>query len=307
MKGVARRWGSFAPLALPVIAVLEIVLHFVWAARAPALDGYDVLEEPLRRLRQHGDAVVVTPRWAEPMVRRALGDEGLTLAALAGPGRGSAVEVSLFGSTSEELEGWIVQSEERIGSFSVRRYHDPHHTPAVVDFVDAFEGVAARPAVHLVPGAACMFNPLAQPVAGDLGGHPTWPRERYVCPGPPAVTAGVTVIADERWRPRRCVLAHPPAEGELAIRFSRVVLGRRLVGHGGLYWMTERARRGVPIQLRVEVDGAEVGVFIHADGDGWSPFEMDLGPPSAEPRDVVFFVSSPGQRDRDFCFEARSL
>lgn len=302
-----RRWRAAAPLALPVLAVLEIVLHFVWAARAPSFDAYDALAGPLSALRREGDAVVVTPRWAEPMVRRVLGGD-LDPAALAGPETGAAahaVEVSLFGEQSDELVGWRQRAEERVGAFSLRRYENPHYAPAVTDFVDALSSVPA--AVSLIPGTNCMFNPVARPLAGDLGGHPTWPRQRFVCPGPPHVTVGVTVIADEAWRPRRCLFAHPPAQGELAIRFRGVALGRRLVGHGGLYWMTERARGGAPIQLRVEVDGAEVGIFIHADGDGWSAFEIDLGPSSAKPHDVGFFVSSPGQKDRDFCFEARSL
>ena len=86
-----------------------------------------------------------------------------------------------------------------------------------------------------------------------------------------------------------------------------MVVGERLVGHGGLYWMTERAGRGAPIELVVEVDGVPIGTFIHADGDGWTRFEMTIPSPSAEPRDVGFIVSSPGDRDRDFCFEARAL
>lgn len=303
---------SLGLVALVALAGLELAATWLTATRAPRFADYAALAAPAGALLEAGDVLVVSPRWAEPMVRQALGDERLTLASVAAPSMESArhvVEVSVLGARAAELEGWSEVASASHDRFELRRLENPTFEPALFDAVDGLEPRGSRrgASVTLSGGARCMFDPLSRPVAGDLGGHPTWPRGRFMCPGPAHVTVGVTVIADRDWRPRRCVLAHPPPVGEIALRYRGVRLGSRLVGHGGLYWMTERARAGAPIELRVEVDGTEVGRFIHADGDGWAPFEMELGARSEALHEVTFFVSSPGVRARDFCFEVRSL
>lgn len=293
---------SRALVAAIGVALIELVLHVWFAHRAPRFSEYQVLREPAERLRQSGDVVVVSPTWIEPMVRAALGDEVMPLSEVARPdllGAKGVVEVSLGGPPGAEVADWVETETIAVHDFTLRRFENPRHERIVTDFVDAID--TAR--VFLDPDVRCMFNPLATPVAGDLGGHPTWPRRRFHCPGPPQVTVGVTVIADETWRPRRCILAHPPEHGAIRITFRDVELGTELIGHGGLYWMTERARRGAPIQLDVQVDEAEIGTFIHADGDGWRAFEMEV-PPGRH--DITFAVSSPGRDNRDFCFEVRS-
>jgi hypothetical protein len=56
----------------------------------------------------------------------------------------------------------------------------------------------------------------------------------------------------------------------------------------------ERARRGVPITLTVRVHG-----------DGWAPFEMDLGAHAGAPdAEVELAVSAANNFERHFCFEA---
>lgn len=304
------RLRALAAGVLVTLAGVEGVAHIAFARRAPSLNDYAVLRAPIRELRAAGDAVVVVPEWAQPMVRAALGED-LPLESVAPPDLSSVravVEVSVGGHHHAELVGWRQVASQRHGGFVVRRLENPAPIDVVFDFVNALEPqnvLVTLPGADAGPGARCMYNPLAAAVAGGLGGHPTWPNARFVCPGPPHLTVGRTVIADASWRPRRCVLAHPPARGELAIVYRDVELGERIVGHGGLSWMTERARRGAPVELRVEIDGQTIGTFIHADGDGWASFEMAV--PSATARgDVTFFVSSPSEVGRDFCFEARS-
>jgi hypothetical protein len=44
---------------------------------------------------------------------------------------------------------------------------------------------------------------------------------------------------------------------------------------------------------------------VHKDGDGWAPFEFDLGKHAGEPdAEVEFAVSTPRYQDRHYCFEA---
>ena len=141
--------------------------------------------------------------------------------------------------------------------------------------------------------------------AGGLGGHPTFPPERFECPSGIFFFVGVTVIADEEFRPRRCLWSHPPLTGEIVTRFHDVPLGKVIRGHGGLYWMTERELKGAPVTLTVRVDGDQVGSFTHRDGEGWKGFEMPLGAHAGQrAREVEIGVSSSNYKDRHFCFEA---
>ncbi len=307
-------WGGWqlSPLLLPLVALVEILAQMWFSNRAPNFAEYEQLVAPVTQLHQPGDVLVVSPRWAEPMVRKALGSELLSIAAVAGPGVDAAsgvLQVSLLGQRAEELAGMREVARRTQSPFVLTRWVQPKPPKVVVDFVQELgpehTRVTLRTAGSLRP-VRCMFNPLAGPVGGNLGGHPTWPQERYVCPGSLQMTVGRSVITDERWRPRRCVLAPPPAVGKLVVSYRAVQLGERIVGHGGLDWMTERSRGGAAIELQVEVDDAPIGSFIHADGDGWAGFEMQVPASSARARDVTFIVSSPATTPRAFCFEARS-
>ena len=155
------------------------------------------------------------------------------------------------------------------------------------------------------PPMDCAWNPRAPIAAGGLGGHPTFPPERFECPAGVFFFVGVTVIADEEFRPRRCLWSHPLARGEIVTRFHDVPLGHVIRGHGGISWMTERELRGAPVTLTVRVDGDAIGSFTHRDGEGWRGFEMPLGAHAgARARDIEFAVTTPNYKDRHFCFEA---
>jgi hypothetical protein len=54
------------------------------------------------------------------------------------------------------------------------------------------------------------------------------------------------------------------------------------------------------------VGDEELGRFVHLDGDGWAPFELELGEHAGKTRTVELAVSSPDHRERHFCFEART-
>jgi len=307
--GAAKRWLSRYWMALvPLVGLGEVVVDRWHATRAPRFDDYAQLIEPVDRARQDAEPVIVAPRWAEPLVRRALGDDRMPLAHLGRPdlsGHATAVEVSLLGQHAPELGGWRELSRERHGDFVLRRVANPDHKPVAFDFVDALS--PDRVEVWLPGNTRCRWNSRAPVLTGGLGGHPTFPKRRFVCGGGPFFNVGVTVIADQHWRARRCLWAHPPRRGELRIRYAKVPLGQTILGHGGLYWIIERERRGAPITLVVRVDGDEVGRTTHNDGDGWAAFEMSLGDHGGKREATVeFAMSSTNHRHRHFCFEARS-
>ena len=291
-------------LALPLLGLLELAAHLWLRDRAPDFAAYEALGPGVAPLRQDGDLVVVEPRWAEPLV---FGAVPVSIRQAAPPdleGYEHAVEVSLFGARSPRTEAWRLLESREIGAFTVRRLENPHPRPSVFDFVDA---LSPRHAEVSFDDRRCLWTASAPVVAGGLGGHPAFPSARFSCGEQPWFNVSETVIADERFRPRRCLWAHPPSRGALTIRYHDVTLGERLVGHGGMYWIIERERKGTPVHLTVTVDGESVGEHVHRDGDGWARFEMALGRFAGERvAEVTFAVRSDDYRDRHFCFEARS-
>jgi hypothetical protein len=297
----------YAFLALPLLGLAELGGHFFFAARPPSFDDWFQAARAVGETRKDGDLIVVAPGWADPAARRAFGDALMPLADVARPDvtrYAHALEVSILGERSGELAGWREESRRVEGKFLLRRLENPAPAHVVYDFTDH-----ARPPFADVrgtePAVACAWNPHAAIVASGGFGHPAFPSERFECPGGPFFNVGATVIADEQFRPRRCLWSHPFARGEIVTRYHKVPLGRVIRGHGGIYWIVEREKRGAPVTLTVRVDGDTIGSAVHRDGDGWSLFELDLGAHAGEAEaEVELAVSSTNNRDRHFCFEA---
>ena len=292
---------------LPIAGVLELLLH-IWAAgRAPRFDDYKPLAKAVDDIRKPGDLIIMAPGWAEPPLRRALGDARMPLSDVARPdadGYPAAIEVSALGQRSAALAEWTELSRIEAGAFEIRRLQNPAHKPAAFDFVGA---VAKGRAKVQLASTICPWNPKARLRTGGLAGHPTFPRARFECGGSPYYNVAATTIADQRWRPRRCIWAHPPDKGRpLTITFKSVPLGSEIVGHSGMYWVVERQRLGAPVTIDVSVATSAIGSHTHRDGDGWSRFVLPLGAHASSNADVTFTIRTPDNRHRHFCFEARS-
>ncbi len=303
----SRRWIGAALLAIPLIGIGELAAHFYFAKSPPSFEAWAAVRAPVAAVKKPGDLVVVAPPWAEPLARRALGDELMPLRDVARPDASrypSAIEVSILGERSEEIEGWTEEARETHGKFLLRRLRNPAPEHVVFDFTDHVKPPFAD-VRGTEPPVACPWNERAVVASGGLGGHPTFPRRRFECPGGPFFNVGVTVIADQDFRPRRCIWSHPLARGEIVTRFRGVPLGKVIRGHAGMYWIVERTLAGAPVTLSVRVDGEPVGSFTHVDGDGWKAFEFSLGAHAGKTSaEVEFAVTTPSYHHRHYCFEA---
>ncbi len=303
----ARRWARWVLAAVPLVGLVELGALAFQRARAPGFDEWEGAAGSMRDLRKPGDVVVVAPAWAEPAARRGLGDEVFPIRDVARPDLSRyehAIELSTLGAEAPELAGWREEERRSAGKFTLRRLTNPSPARVVYDFTDH-----VRPPFVDVrgtePAVACNWNPRAVVAAGGLGGHPTFPAERFECPGGVYFNVGVTVIADEEFRARRCIWSHPFARGEVVTRFREVPLGQVIRGHAGMYWIIERELKGAPVTLTVRVDGDVVGSATHKDGDGWAAFEMPLGAHAgAEKATVEFAVTTTNYSNRHYCFEA---
>lgn len=304
-----RRKARVLVFGVFVVGLAELFLHVYHKKKSPNPEDWAQLVEPVRQEKQDGDVVVVAPAWAEPWARKTLGDGVFPMRDVARSDMSryaSALEIGVLGQTSPESAGFREVSQRKVGPFVLRRLENPVHSPVTIDFVDRI-AIGQADVQTTDPEARCLFNKTARVIAGGLGGHPTFPVARFECPGSEFFNVSETVIADQDFRPRRCIWAHPQAKGEVVIRFTDVRLGSVIRGHGGLYWIIERDKPGAPVFVNVRVNHEDLGRYEHKDGDGWSAFEMPLGAQANATNAVVEFrISTPNYMHRHFCFEAHS-
>jgi hypothetical protein len=299
-----RRWSW---LLVPALGLLEWGAHAYFAGRPPTAQEWDELPAQVTKWVAADTLVVVAPSWAEPHARRVLGDRVMPLSAVARPDESryvEAVEISILGAESE-VSAWTELKAERSGKFQLRLLRNPQPVPVLVDFVARVQsGAATVVSTRAKEAADCAWTTNARVENGALHGHPTFPKQRFVCPGEAWHMVGATVIEDQNYRPRQCIWAQPGEGRKTSITFDAVLLGQSITGYGALPYFLERESKGTPVELDVLVDGERLGRFRHEDGEGWKKFEFSTARYSGGTHAVEFRVSSKRSRAREFCFQA---
>jgi hypothetical protein len=302
----------YAWFAVPALGLVELCLHAWFAVRAPRIEEWRELASSVLAAKRAGEPVVVAPEWAEPLARTAFGDRAFPLAELARADDASApgfLEVSALGARYAPTRSFRVVSEERHGSFTLRRLQNPAPSRVSFRFVDHVN--PNELAVTLVRGGAevaCPFTEQARAMAGGLHGPVAAPSERFACPGPEPTFVAVTVIDDQSYAPRRCIWAAPPPGGVLRLSFDAVPLGSALRGFGGLSYFLFRDSDAPPVTLAVESLGVHVGSYTHQDAWGWHGFTLPTPSLAGRSARVELSVSAPDDAsDRHFCFALEAV
>jgi len=221
-----------------------------------------------------------------------------------------AIEVSILGAEAEELAGFQEEARQERGKFRIRRLANPEARPrsSTTSWITRappsadVRGTEARRRVQLEPSGADRGGE-------GLGGHPTFPAERFECPGGVYFNVGVTVIADEEFRPRRCLWSHPFARGENRhALFTTCRSGGSSAVTAGCTGSSRRERKGRA--------GHALGARRRPRPSArWSTRTATAGRRSScrsapragsVAREVEFAVSSPNYRDRHFLLRGRT-
>ena len=164
------RLAAIPALLLVVVAVWEIVVTRRSAASVPGDDAWNRASAIVRERHRPGDLIVVTPAWADPILRLHLGDLiPIDMAARMDAARyGTIWELSLdrHGATAPEVAGLVSFDERDAGGVIVRRYE---RAPATV-LADVRDRAAPGARVDLVEVA---FEPHRCVVASVTAGKPT--------------------------------------------------------------------------------------------------------------------------------------
>ena len=299
-----RSWSLLLGL-VPLLGLAERGLQEYFSRRAPGFHDYAALAPQLLKLKPPGVPVVVAPAWAEPLVRQAT-PRAFPLEELArmdDSGFEGFLEVSLLGKHAPELAGYPVERAWRIGAFELSFRKNPQHEPPLFDFVGALAaGLVEVFSERDEQREVCPLVAHAHTSTGGLHGHIAYPRQRFECPN--GSFAGVSIIDDRDYRPRRCILAQAPRTGRLLLRFSDVPQSRYLYGFAGFSYFLQRDGAEPEVRLSAAQEGAALGEQRLRGAAGWARFELPA-PRAAGAVELSVRELTRGPHDACFALEAR--
>lgn len=267
--------------ALPAIGLVELALAQSQKRKVPRDDEWRAAASYASSQKKPGDWVIVSPPWAGPLGRKAIGEVNPGLINLASVARSDldtatrVLELSIRGGRDPQAQGWPLVEERAFGPVKLRILQNPKPERLVRDLVDEI-------GPDLVVGrqnSAGVFEPCRWETGAtrmpNLFQGPGTPTERWMCPpNDPAWTfIGVTAITDLDYNPRRCILMHPTEGTTTIVKFPPKAIGTKVVAYVGVHVFQERELNKPPVHARVLVAGKEVAHVKHRDGDGWLRFE----------------------------------
>jgi hypothetical protein len=286
--------------ALPLCVLLalalgEVAAHVHARSVVPALGEWRDAARFVRSGLAPRDLLVAAPHYADPLLRQVLGD-AIDLP-MAGRSDDAAYErvwvIAVGDAQAREARGVRSELRRSFGRLTVSRYAlGP--SPVLADLTARVRDAAVRSGER-----ECSWRSHRLPRGGGLGLGVLPPVERFGCAGGGWVAP--VVQEDLSLQPRYCVRQGVVRGRTLRVELPTLPLGKRLVFYGGLYYEDERMRRGAPVDVRVLIDGRELGRLRHRDGDGWRRTAWRTPGGSGA---VAVEVRSDSERERSYCWAA---
>lgn len=290
------------------LALTEVLGHYLTVARVPSASDYHAALGYVAEHWQEGDAIASAPRWIDPNVRAAAGariDDRMAGRSDLDAYRRLWV-VSIRGARAIDAPERAPDETRSFGEVHLARWDLP--TPTVIyDFTDHVAEAHAFRRNGEGPETPCRAAPTRGAAPGGLQAGPQTTAHHFECGsgGEPWLWVGATVNEDLELRPRRSIYQHPVEGGTIALQFDDVPLGDTVVLYSGVWWEFERSEDGAPITMRILLDGEEIGLGVHHDGDGWSRMEAAIPEARRGGRGVVRFeVRTTNAYHRSYSWQA---
>ena len=293
-------------VVLVACALSETGAHWYFKNRAPTQQQWRSLVPKVAAMYHPNDCIVIAPRWGEPLARAALGDGLMPVEKVARADNESCervIQIGFLGQSEASIVNWAQTARHAAEPFVISLRINPSWKSSRYSFIDHLDRDSLS--VTVLRGGspeACSFRDDAPSSAGGLGGDPTSPHRRFNCPGGSFHWVGITIIDDEHYFPRRCFWAPPSRVGPVMLRFNRVMLGRKLVGHAGGPWLMVRDGIGPPVKLSASINQQSIGQALLKDTAGWVRFEWDTQAFENTAAEVSLTVEGTPNVEQRFCF-----
>ena len=274
-----------------MLALVETGNALLAPLRAPTDRDWRALAAEVRASFRPGDLIVAAPAWADPLLRMHLGD----LIPLAVAGRldaarfGRIWEISQRGARAPETAGSRSRQSSRHGALTLRRYERP----------------AARMSFDFV--AEWNRATVSRVAAGGQVGWCSRVPDGFECPDVPAQSVKPELLEIDT-SPHLALATQPAGQSTTVVEYDHVPLGRELAVGAGLHnvWL-RKAGKGI-VNLRVLVEGRELGRIEAGSMTGWTLRKFDTSALAGQSLGVRFeiTVDDPNSRTLGFAAEARS-
>jgi len=281
-----RRVSALVVAGVLLLALVETAAALIAPLRAPRDADWKAAAATVRAGFRPGDLIVAAPAWADQVMRLHLGDlVPLKVAARLDDARyGRVWEISQRGAA--ENYGTVAATTSH-GALTVRRHE---RAPAAVSF-DFFDQWSSARVVRVQPGRGevpCEKLP-----------------DRFQCPDwgfnfikPQLLEIGTTM--------RNALYAQPVAGATVVVEFAGVPMGRELAVGAGLHHVWRRRDAEGTVDLRVLVDGKEVGRTRATNRTGWRVDRFDTSAFAKKSATVRFELTSDQPFSRHFGFTAEA-
>jgi hypothetical protein len=296
--GPFKKWIVFV---VPAIAVCELLLHVKQVTIVVPDEDWKHAKAEVEHRAKPEDLVAFAPQWVDPIGREFFGEGIATLEREAYPDVTRfprAIEVSIRGEHLADLAGWHEVDRTKIGAITIATLANP--SPVTLRD-DLLRHMGAPDLKVFLDARECAWGRYGVQ-SGNLGFGPAVPAMRYQCPG--NAFAGISIMADLDYRPRRCIFAPAQGPARVRLRFESITFGQVLHGHHGLYVEAERDQKGSPVTLVFRSGDKLIGQLTHRDGEGWKFFELDTRDLEGKSADLAVEISSGAADRRLYCFEA---
>ncbi|HET8541105.1 MAG TPA: hypothetical protein VFL83_14620 [Anaeromyxobacter sp.] len=277
-----------------IVGAAAIAAQTRLPSRLPSARDWDAVRTLVARDARPGDAVLLSPPWAErarevlPATAPVLSRARWSGEDLLGVRRVWLISIPRSPGFSWDLELDLLERASR---------------SAPAESVGAFEVALLDLAYPIVP-LAFLPDRLAGAHA-TLGGVPCAedPAGGFRCDAAAAGTARVARdVREIAGAARPCIAATFPGGAPLELGFPPVRVGRVVRGHvGGVLG----AATAAPVRVAVVLDGEEAGA-AEISGAGWLPFQIDTTRFAGQPREVSLVLTTPAA-SAALCLEAATL
>jgi hypothetical protein len=282
-----RRLSVVVAVAILLLALVETVNALVAPSRAPTEKDWAAAAAKVRAGFLPGDLIVAAPAWADPLMRQQLGD----LVPMPVAGRMDAAryariwEISQRGASAADTAGATLAESSRHGALTLRRWQKLA-APVTFDFLAEWRraevSVLTPDHVDVPCGAA---------------------ENRFQCLGGMVLKPELLEID---FTLRNGLGVEPTERSTLAVEYPEVLLGRELAVASGLHSVWLRKLGDGKVQLRVLVDGRELGALDATSGSGWGVKTFDTSALAGKTGKVRFEITVDKSIGRHFGFAAEA-